>query len=350
MDSSIIKTTRAPLRAPFTACLWLTDYCNLACPYCYAMPFSGRRMETTRLMELVDECAAMGVFDLTLAGGEPLLHPDILDIVARATGQGIRVGLLTNGVLLDNAMAGDLACRTDRQNFLVQVSIDSIDPTINNRTRGHTNKVVKNIRVAADAGLDIQIACVLSKLNIASAHNVIDAFYPVVKRFHFLNIQRTTSALENSDLLINEEESIGFWLRLNEHRKHFPDDLFLPSLRLQLRAGGLTEYAPEYAHRETATFDCSACSAGWTHINIDAAFNVLGCDIAKDFTLMGNLQHATLEEIWHSELAAKVRSAKYPACYNISNAEGASLRNDLKPNYIKFTTNTETKREPLRRR
>jgi MoaA/NifB/PqqE/SkfB family radical SAM enzyme len=314
------------------------------------MPFTGRRMETKRLLELIDECADLGVFDLTLAGGEPLLHPDILDIVSRATDQGIRVGLLTNGVLLDTDMLNELARRTNTRNFLVQVSIDSVDPSINDITRGCTDQVAQNIRNASDVGIELQIACVLSKANIANAHEIINAFYPSVKRFHFLNIQRTTSALKHSDLLLDEKEALMFWLRLNEHKKRFPDDLFLPSLRLQLRAGELTKQAPEYALKETATFDCSSCSAGWTHINIDAAFNVLGCDIAKDFTFMGNLQNKSIQDIWHSDLAAKVRDAKYPACYNIKNAEGAALRDNLRPEYVNIAPLLETTREPLRRR
>lgn len=314
------------------------------------MPFSGRRMETNRLLALVDELAEMGVFDLTLAGGEPLLHPDILVVISRAINQGIRVGLLTNGVLLDGPMVDEMARTPKHQNFLVQVSIDSAEAAINNLTRGYTDRVIRNIRQAVEAGLEVQIACVLSKVNLAQAHLLIDAFYPAVKRYHFLNIQRTTSTLKRPELLLDEDEALGFWLHLNEYRKQFPEDLFLPSLRLQLRATGLADQTPEYALGEVATFDCASCSAGWTHVNIDAGFNVLGCDIAKDFTYMGSILDTSFEVVWHSDLAAKVREAKYPACYNIQNAEGEALRNELRPEYVNFCPSQEAMREPLRRR
>ena len=65
---------------------------------------------------------------------------------------------------------------------------------------------------------------------------------------------------------------------------------------------------------------------------------------------MGNLRDTTLEEVWHSELAEKVRGAKYPACYHIRNADGVSLRDDLRPEYIHIAPLQETMRESLRRR
>ena len=98
MDETI--KYKALLRAPFTVCLWVTDFCNLSCKYCYAKPFSGNIMESHRLLNLIDELVEIGVFDITLAGGEPLLHPEIYNIIEKCTGGGVRTGLLTNGVLL----------------------------------------------------------------------------------------------------------------------------------------------------------------------------------------------------------------------------------------------------------
>jgi MoaA/NifB/PqqE/SkfB family radical SAM enzyme len=341
---------RAPLRAPFTVCLWLTDYCNLACKYCYAMPFSGRRMETARLLRLVDECRDLGVFDLTLAGGEPLLHPDVLEVITRAVSGGIRVGLLTNGINLEARMRAELEGRTERRNFIVQISLDSVDPAINNRTRGMTEIVVKNIRALRSTTLDVQIACVISKLNYRTAHTLIDAFYPTVKRYHFLNIQRTRQALDHPELLLDEGDCLEFWTHLNEHRKQFPPDLFLPSLRVQMRAGGALTIEPEFNVHEEASFDCAACSAGLTHINIDAAFNMLGCDIAKDYTFMGNLRDQSFAQVWNSELAAKVREAPYPACYRIENAQGEALADHLKEEYKSAAPPLVTIRQSLRKR
>jgi len=191
--------------------MWITDYCNLACKYCYAMPFSGRRMDTKRALELIDEMADIGVFNLTLAGGEPFLHPDILQIILHGTNRGVRVGVLSNGIAIGQDVIAVLEKHTNPMNFMLQISLDSVDPAINNSVRGKTDKVLETIERIAGTSIDLQLACVIHKLNLSSAHQMIDAFYPRVKRFHFLNIQRTEQALKHPELLLDEEDTEYFW-------------------------------------------------------------------------------------------------------------------------------------------
>ena len=310
--------------------MWITDYCNLACKYCYAMPFSGRSISTERTLELIDEMADIGVFNLTLAGGEPFLHPDILKIILHGTKRGIRVGVLSNGIAVDQEVLTVLEKHTNLKNFMLQISLDSVDPAINNSVRGKTDKVLENIERIAETGIDLQMACVVHKLNVSSAHRMIDAFYPRVKRFHFLNIQRTERTLKHPQLLLAEEDTEYFWSHLGEYAKRFPPDLLLPSLRVQLRSKGQALGHAEFSMSETASFDCASCSAGLTHLQIDSKLNVLGCDIAKDYTVMGNVAEQSFSEVYHSAEAHQVRNAPYPACYRISNEEGRSPAEHLR--------------------
>lgn len=327
-------TTRAPLRAPFTVCMWLTDYCNLDCTYCYAKPFSGGSMAPERALQLVDEFAAMGVFDITFAGGEPTAHPAWLELVRRSVQGGIRVGLLTNGVSLTNQEIAELERATTKENFLIQVSIDSLDPEINDAVRGKTRKVVETIERLAQSSLQVQLATVVHRKNLATAHTIIDRFYPHIKRFHFLNVQRTAAALANGELFVTEDEAQDFWLRLKEHATRFPADLFLPSLRVQMRTLGGRAADEQASLHAQATWECTSCSAGWTHINVTTRFDVLGCDIAKDHTGMGNCAGRPFEEVWHSRQAARVRNAPYPACYDIEAPSGERLADNLKDTFI----------------
>jgi MoaA/NifB/PqqE/SkfB family radical SAM enzyme len=324
---------RAPLRAPFTACLWLTDYCNLDCKYCYAMPFSGRRMDPERTLELVDEFVDLGVFDITLAGGEPTLHPEITEIVRRCVAAKMRVGVLSNGVALSDRLIADLDRVTTRRDFILQISIDSLDAEINDSARGKTARVVRNLEKLFDTGIEIQIATVIHKKNLASAHRIIEQLYPRVKRFHFLNIQHTEQAMKHPELLIDETDALEFWLGLERYAKHFPSDLFLPSLRIQLRALGSAKTDPHASLHQSATFDCGVCSAGWTHINVTTDFDVLGCDIAKEHSLMGNCRDASFEQVWRSELADAVRNQPFPGCYKLEAPDGSKLLDDLKPEF-----------------
>ncbi|MDH3998870.1 MAG: SPASM domain-containing protein, partial [Desulfuromonadales bacterium] len=185
------------------------------------------------------------------------------------------------------------------------------------------------------SGLELQISCVLNRYNIDSAHLLLDHFYPQVKRFHFLNIQRTRLTLENPDLLVSDAEAHNYWRHLRQHSKQFPDDLFLPSLRIMMRSYGEEGSHDSQTLHQQATFDCSSCSVGLTKVEIDAKFNVLGCDIAKDFSYMGNVRHNSFEEVWRSAEAEKVRNFPYPPCYQIRSPDGTSLADQLKPEYQK---------------
>ncbi|MCE1225271.1 MAG: radical SAM protein [Geobacteraceae bacterium] len=85
--------------------------CNHRCVFCAYdyIGYPNRKLETVRMLELIDELAECGLRSMLFAGeGEPLLHPDIVPFVARAKEKGIDVGLFTNGQLLDAQMAEQL--------------------------------------------------------------------------------------------------------------------------------------------------------------------------------------------------------------------------------------------------
>src|SRR6185503_3517815 len=98
-----------------------------------------------------------------------------------------------------------------------------------------------------------------------------------------------------------------------------------PSLRIQLRALGRAEFDSDTDLHHSATWNSPACSAGWTHVNITTSFDILGCDIAKDHTVMGNCTYQSFETVWNSAQAAGVRSAPYPPCYQIESPSGERL-------------------------
>jgi len=294
-------------------------------------------MESHRLLNLIDELVEIGVFDITLAGGEPLLHPEIYNIIKKCTGGGVRTGLLTNGVLLSKENIDKIENSSRGGNFIIQVSIDSLDEEINDYARGKTKRVVENLELLRRSSLEAQLACVVHRKNHKTAHKIIGHFYPDIKRYHFLNIQRTESSLQNEEMLLHETEASEFWLKLNEYKNEFPDDLFLPSLRIQMRANGSAAVDSDHALHQEASFNCASCSAGHTHVNIDWQFNVLGCDIAKDYTIMGNVYSKSFHEVWNSKRAHEIRSSVYPLCYEILDINGHGMKDLLKPEYKRNT-------------
>lgn len=85
---------------------WLevTDKCNIYCRGCYRMNGKAGHKPFDQIKEEINLLQKMRNCDnISIAGGEPLLHPDILDIVAYIRSRGMKPMILTNGVkLVDN--------------------------------------------------------------------------------------------------------------------------------------------------------------------------------------------------------------------------------------------------------
>jgi MoaA/NifB/PqqE/SkfB family radical SAM enzyme len=99
--------------------------CNLACTYCNEFDDFSKPVETSEMLRRIDRLAKLGTAVVTISGGEPLLHPDLDQIIARMRRRGILSGMITNGYLLT-------AERIERLNRAgleyLQISIDNLMP------------------------------------------------------------------------------------------------------------------------------------------------------------------------------------------------------------------------------
>jgi MoaA/NifB/PqqE/SkfB family radical SAM enzyme len=110
---------------PVAAHLVPTRRCNLSCTYCNEFDAVSEPVPTLEVLRRVDRLAALGTGVITLSGGEPLLHPDLDEIVVRIRRHGLIATLITNGYLLSVARIA----RLNRAGLdHLQLSIDNILP------------------------------------------------------------------------------------------------------------------------------------------------------------------------------------------------------------------------------
>jgi cyclic pyranopterin phosphate synthase len=145
----------------------LTDACNLRCVYCMPehMTFRPRHelLGDDELRRLITLLGRLGFRKIRFTGGEPTLRPGLIDLVRHATATpGIaRVGLTTNGVLLDQ-LAQPLR---DAGLTSVNISLDSLDETKFRRlTRwGNLRDVQAGLAAATRAGLRVKLNAVVCR-------------------------------------------------------------------------------------------------------------------------------------------------------------------------------------------
>jgi MoaA/NifB/PqqE/SkfB family radical SAM enzyme len=125
------RETRALARAfqwphrPIVAQIIPTRRCNLSCTYCNEFDRSSDPVRVEDLRQRIDKLAELGTTIITLSGGEPLLHPDVDEIVRHIRRRGAIATIITNGYRLTPAMIGKLnAAGLDS----MQISVDNVVP------------------------------------------------------------------------------------------------------------------------------------------------------------------------------------------------------------------------------
>jgi len=87
----------------------VTDVCNLHCPQCYRTTIEGHRPLADVLADITACREMTNCDDMKIAGGEPLTYPHLIEVVKFVAENGMKPFLLTNGIGLDRALAGELA-------------------------------------------------------------------------------------------------------------------------------------------------------------------------------------------------------------------------------------------------
>jgi len=176
--------------AYFPRRLWVYTnfHCNLACDYCAvgssprALP---RLLPAERFFALVDEAVAEGFSELYLTGGEPLLHPDIAELLAYGTAAMPTV-LLTNATLLRATRLERLRAFAGDPNLVVQTSLDGARPATHDAHRGAGTwaRTVDGITTLVDMGFAVRVAMTETPENTGEVADVAALLADVGVRAH----------------------------------------------------------------------------------------------------------------------------------------------------------------------
>lgn len=120
----IAKGLKSP-RHPIVAHIVPIRRCNLSCAYCNEYDKVSAPVPTAVMLRRIDLLAGLGTSAITISGGEPLMHPELDDIIQRIRDHGILATLITNGYLLTANRIKSL--NRVGLNYL-QISIDNIKP------------------------------------------------------------------------------------------------------------------------------------------------------------------------------------------------------------------------------
>ena len=174
-------------------------HCNHFCGFC-SNPTTPYVHTFESMKVLVDDFVDRGYFGVILTGGEPSLHPELPRICRYASERGLHVRMITNGTrMADPAFAREMA---DAGLKLVHVSVYSVRPEVEEVLRGMPDTLEKAYAAVANAlaaGIDVNINCVINKLNADHLDENIrfwNEHHPRVRHFVWNNLDPSMGRAE----------------------------------------------------------------------------------------------------------------------------------------------------------
>ena len=177
MDSFVIRThwygsvrreeirKKEGLSVPYTFLISPTMRCNLRCAGCYAGNYSMKDdLETEVIDRVLTEGKDLGIFFVTILGGEPFIRPDLWDIYRRHS--DITFHIYTNGTLVNKEVAGKLA---ELGNVITIFSLEGFEEeTDARRGRGVFQKVMQGMDNLREAGVIFGYSVMVTSQNVGT--------------------------------------------------------------------------------------------------------------------------------------------------------------------------------------
>jgi pyrroloquinoline quinone biosynthesis protein E len=279
---------------PYTLVAELSYRCPLSCGYCsnpLELSRHAQELDTATWRRVLAEAAALGVVQVNLTGGEPLVRDDLEALVAEARARELYVNLITSGVPLDRArLEGLKAAGLDS----LQLSVQDTDGEGARWISGRDSLEAK-LAVAGHArelGLPLTLNVVLHKGNIARVPAFIALAEQVgAERLELANTQYLGWALLNRDALLPSRAAVA------EARAH------AEAARERLRGKMEVLFVrPDY-HADRPR----ACMEGWArrYVVVTPDGVALPCHQALSIKTLSfeNVRDRSLAEIWRDSPA-----------------------------------------------
>lgn len=285
---------------PFHPAWEVTGACNLQCIHCHASNSKPNRDEltTSEAKQFIDDLGMVTEFRmLVYTGGEPLMRPDLIELLHHSRKAGLTNVIATNGTLIDN----EVAVRLRKAGVVgAAVSLDSSHRGIHNYIRRDDTAfelALRGIRALKQAGILVQINVTAMEYNFSNLDELIELAEEVgagiMLMYQLVPVGRGSS-IEEASLDVSQNERLLKSLSLKQ--KHISTIIepvagpqYWPYLMEQ-------RGEPNGMRLKLAEKVFHGCTAGRGFVYIKANGDVWPCPFVE--LNAGNVREASFKNIW----------------------------------------------------
>jgi len=279
---------------------YLTEGCNLACRHCWIAPKyqSGAHkypsLDLDLFRSILRQAKLMKVPSVKLTGGEPLLHPQIHEILEMIRTEGIDLTMETNGVLCTPEIAQQLA--TNGKLF-ISVSMDGADPETHEWIRGVKGSfeaTLEGIRNLVSYNIHPQIIMTIMNHNKDQMEAMVRLAESLDAESIKYNILRPTARGEKmheqgETLPIDELIEVGKWV----------ETTLAPSTKLRIVYDYPVAFRPLSRMFGENGSGCSTCGIfGIIGVLADGSYTLCGIGENVPDLIFGHASKDRLEDVW----------------------------------------------------
>ena len=292
----------------------ITNKCNERCIHCY-IPHNDKTtdIDDTVYYNILTQCHELGVLNITLSGGEPLLHPHFPNFLRKTQDYDFLVTVLTNLTILNDKI---ISAFKQAPLDSVQVTLFSLDSAIHDSITalpGSFEKTYNNILRLIEEDIPLEISCPIMKQNKDSFWSVVQwgkekGIYVLVEPNLIARYDRTTDNLDNC-------------LSLEEIKQILSDYINTDYDYQQMML------SREFDNLNLIDSESNVCSVCVTGLSVNPVGNVYPCT-AWAYNL-GSINNMSLRKIWETSSKTlylrNIRMKDFPECMNCPDIKFCNL-------------------------
>ncbi|MFA5119259.1 MAG: radical SAM protein [Candidatus Omnitrophota bacterium] len=290
----------------------ITNRCNLRCAMCQIPMTSAPEMTTSELKGLIEDIIELHPRTIVFSGGEPLVRPDIGELIAFANHRKVNTCLTSNGTMITDETAAMLASTgIGVVNISIEGTREAHDAL---RGRGNYDKALLALENLRSHKIETTIATMVCKLNFSVLAEVME----LAARFGVTTVKFQPF----SDIFLNDKSCSSRFLCEEKARGDILRSIekvieLSRKYRISTNPAAYLRNIPAYLTGTRRRDTGAQCSALWASCPISSGGDIHLCWVLSEIVI-GNCKDKKITQIWgsaaHELLRGSVLKDKCSGC------------------------------------